>query len=61
MNNVKPSTVSMLLPMLGLSDATADEKTAGIRTWLADNEVSPLMEYSLRRDGFAHLLDDCSP
>jgi hypothetical protein len=51
----------MLLPMLGLSDATADEKTAGIRTWLADNEVNPLMEYSLRGHGFAHLLDDCSP
>lgn len=55
--SVQPSTVSALLRALRLVDAPEESKTAAIRDWLNDHSPSPLMEYSLRRNGYAQLLE----
>lgn len=55
--SVLPNTVSALLRSLRLTDAPEQRKIAAIRDWLSDHSPSPLMEYSLRRKGYAQLLE----
>lgn len=54
---VQPNTVSALLRSMALTDAPEDKKIAAIRDWLGAHTPSPLMEFSLRRKGYAELLD----
>ena len=53
---VEPTSVPALLRMLGLVDATEAEQKAAIADWLRKHEAGPLMEYGLKRCGFADLL-----
>jgi hypothetical protein len=55
--SVQPSTVSGLLRMMQLTDAPTKKQEAAIRDWLRVHKPSSLMEHSLRRKGFARLLD----
>ena len=55
--SVQPTTVAALLRLLCLTDAPKQKQSAAISDWLSSNRPSPLMEYSLRRKGYAQLLD----
>lgn len=55
-STVQPTTVSALLRSLRLVDAPESKKVAAIQNWLVDHSPSPIMEHSLRRKGYAHLL-----
>ena len=47
-----PQTISDLLAVLGLSDAPADARGAGIRRWLRSNTPTPLLRADLVDHGF---------
>lgn len=55
---VQPSSVAALLRALKLTDASKPAQSAGIRAWLKTHTPSPGMAHSLRRKGFARLLDE---
>jgi hypothetical protein len=54
--SVQPTTVSALLRSLRLAEAPEPTQVAAIRNWLGSHRPSRLMEHSLRRKGYAHLL-----
>lgn len=58
--SVQPTTVAALFERLGIADAPESSKVAAIRAWLHNNTPSPLMDHSLRRKGYARLLDERS-
>ena len=51
-----PPTVNALLRHAGMVDATRAEQLAAIRMWLATNELTPMMKFSIREQGFEELL-----
>ena len=55
---VQASSVAALLRVLELTDASEAAQSAGIRAWLKTHVPSPGMEHSLRRKGYARLLDE---
>ncbi|PQM45815.1 hypothetical protein C1Y40_04026 [Mycobacterium talmoniae] len=54
----QPSSVAALLRALKLTDASKPAQLAGMREWLKTHTPSPGMEHSLRRKGYARLLDE---
>ena len=57
LGSVEPTTVAALLRDLQLTAAPEPKQRAGISRWLQDHKPSPMMEHSLRRKGYAVLLD----
>lgn len=55
---VQPSSVAALLRALNLANASKSAQSAGIRAWLKTRSPSAGMEHSLRRKGYASLLDE---
>lgn len=55
--SVQPTSVPALLRSLRLTDAPEPRQRAAIGKWLQTHNPSPLMEHSLRRKGYAALLD----
>lgn len=54
----QPTMVSVLLSRAGLTDASRVEQAEAIRQWLKRYKPSPMMEFSIRQNGFAPLLDE---
>ncbi|OFJ55306.1 hypothetical protein [Mycolicibacterium grossiae] len=54
----QPVTVTELLRRQGLVDAPRDQQARALRDWLNSRPMTPLVEYSVRRNGFGELLDD---
>jgi hypothetical protein len=54
--------VQTLLAHLHLEDAPRSQQEAAIRAWLKTHPAEPgsMMEFSLRRKGFGHLLEQPS-
>jgi hypothetical protein len=57
-----PTIVQTLLAHLHLEDAPRSQQEAAIRAWLKTHPAEPgsMMEFSLRRKGFGHLLEQPS-
>lgn len=55
---VQPSSVVALLRALKLAEASESAQSAGIRAWLKTHAPSPGMAHSLRRKGYARLLEE---
>jgi hypothetical protein len=52
-----PNSVQNLLAWLHLEQAPRDQREAAIRDWLEAHPPGRLMVFTLRRNGFGHLLD----
>lgn len=52
-----PTTVNALLRRAGLADASRSKQADAIRAWLQSHQPSQMMELSIRKCGFAELLD----
>jgi hypothetical protein len=52
-----PPTVNALLEHAGAVEASRTEQAAAIRAWLKTHRPSPMMVFSIRKCGFAELLD----
>jgi hypothetical protein len=57
-DNYEPTMVSVLLRRAGLTDAPRAAQKRAIRNWLKTHKPSPMTELSIRRDGFAELLNE---
>lgn len=53
-----PKTVDALLERSGLIDAPRKIQAKAIGEWLMNHQPTPMMEFSIREDGFGSLLDD---
>lgn len=51
-----PTTVAALFDKLHVEDESPDKQERAIRQWLAENEPTEMMLFSIRRNGFGHLL-----
>ena len=52
-----PTTADALLERCGLTDAPKAEQANAIGEWLKTHRPTPMMEFSIRQDGFGSLLD----
>jgi hypothetical protein len=52
----EPKAVQDLLSYLGLDSAPRPEQDAAISDWLKAHPPGPMMTYSMKRNGFGHLL-----
>ena len=52
-----PTTADALLERCGLIDASGAEQVEAIGEWLKTHRPTPMMEFSIRHDGFGALLD----
>ncbi|MGV0741455.1 hypothetical protein [Mycolicibacterium sp. XJ870] len=55
-----PTTAQALLAHLQLDDAPRPRQEAAIKDWLKMHPPGRAMEFTLRRKGFGHLLDNRS-
>lgn len=53
-----PTTVDALLERSGLIDAPRTTQAKAIGEWLMTHQPTPMMEFSIRQDGFGSLLDN---
>lgn len=52
-----PATVQSLLAWLQIKEAPRSQQESAIREWLRTHEPGQLLQSTLRRKGFGHLLD----